>query len=103
MTKDIIDAFVQAIQKQHPSEDVIDIVKKRSFTEEEAAEYIGVRLSFLKRSRLIEHLYRPYTLLPPHHIKLGMFIRYLREDWDEWLMKYGDQKTLGKKKRSGKK
>jgi len=59
-------------------------MNKRSFTEQEAATYIGLSRSFLRQARMTGPL---QSKIPaPPFIKLGSrTIRYLVEDLDNWL------------------
>lgn len=57
---------------------------KRSYTEEEAAIYIGMSRSFLRQSRMNGTL--EDRVPGPIFIKIGnRAIRYLIEDLDAWL------------------
>lgn len=61
--------------------------EKRSFTEKEAATYIGMSRSYLRQSRMTGVL-RTRTS-PPRFIKVGTrAVRYLREDLDHWLEQF---------------
>lgn len=57
---------------------------KRSLTEAEAAEYIGMSRSYLRQARMTGALQKRTP--PPKHIKVGLkSIRYLLDDLDQWL------------------
>ena len=60
-----------------------DTKEKRAFTEVEAAIYISMSRSFLRQDRM--NGLRKKRTPGPKYIKKGRFIRYLREDLDEWL------------------
>ena len=58
--------------------------KKRSLTEQQAAEYIGMSRSFLRQHRM--NGAREKRTLAPGHIRVGTrTIRYLIEVLDAWL------------------
>ena len=58
--------------------------EKRSLTEEQAAEYLSISRSVLRKSRMDGE--RENRLSGPPWIKLGSrSIRYLKEDLDKWL------------------
>ena len=65
---------------------------KRSFTEEEAAEYIAMSRSFLRQDRM--NGFRKNRTPGPNYIKIGRSIRYLKEDLDLWLDKYRIVRSL---------
>jgi len=52
-------------------------------TDPEAAQYIGMSISFLRQSRMdgARHNRTP----GPSYIKIGRAVRYLKEDLDTWL------------------
>jgi predicted DNA-binding transcriptional regulator AlpA len=56
---------------------------KRSFTENDAAAYIGLAPSTLRQSRC--HGEREGKTPVPKHIKIGRAVRYLKEDLDAFL------------------
>ena len=61
-------------------------MNKRSLTEKEAAEYIGMSCSFLRQDRM--NGLRKNRTPGPNFIKIGRTIRYLREELDKWLEMY---------------
>ncbi len=61
-------------------------MQKRSFTEQEAAQYIAMSRAFLRQDRM--NGFRQGRTPGPHFIKIDRTIRYLKEDLDEWLEKY---------------
>ena len=57
---------------------------KRSFTEQEAATYIGMSRAYLRQDRMNGP--RKTRTVGPKYIKVGTrSIRYLKEDLDFWL------------------
>lgn len=60
-----------------------EIIKKRAFTEKEAAIYICMSCSFLRQDRMNGN--RKNRTSGPKYIKNGRNIRYLKEHLDEWL------------------
>jgi len=56
---------------------------KRSYTEPEAAYYIGMSRSFLRQDRM--NGYRKTKTPGPHYVQIGRTIRYLKDDLDAWL------------------
>lgn len=61
-------------------------MNKRSYTEQEASEYIGMSRSFLRQHRMNGN--RKNRTQAPAHILVGTRnIRYLKEDLDAWLDK----------------
>jgi len=60
-------------------------VKKRSLTEKEAANYIGLAPQSLREARCYGP--REGHFPPPPHVKLGRCIRFLKDDLDKWLEK----------------
>jgi len=62
------------------------IASKRSFTEQEAAQYLGMSRSFLRQDRM--NGFRKNRTPGPNYIKIGRSIRYLKEDLDTWLEHY---------------
>lgn len=61
-------------------------MNKRSLTEQEAAEYIGMSRSFLRQDRM--NGIRKNRTPGPNYVKIGRAIRYLREELDRWLEMY---------------
>ena len=62
---------------------------KRGFTEEQAAEYLGVSRSFLRQDRM--NGVREHRTPGPKYIRMGKrAIRYLKEDLDAWLNQWRD-------------
>lgn len=61
-------------------------MNKRSMTEKEAAEYIGMSCSFLRQDRA--NGIRENRTPGPDYIKIGRAVRYLREELDKWLEAY---------------
>lgn len=57
-----------------------------SFTEKQAAQYIGMSRSFLRQDRMNGS--RINRTAGPKFLKIGRSIRYLREDLDMWLFKH---------------
>jgi len=58
--------------------------EKRSLTEEQAAEYLSISRSVLRKSRMDGE--RENRLSGPPWIKMGSrAVRYLKEDLDQWL------------------
>lgn len=58
-------------------------MNKRSLTEKEAAEYIGMSCSFLRQDRM--NGFRQNRTPGPNYIRIGRAVRYLREELDKWL------------------
>jgi predicted DNA-binding transcriptional regulator AlpA len=56
---------------------------RNSLKDNEAAEYIGMSVSFLRQSR-VNGDRRNYTS-GPNYIRIGRAIRYLVADLDDWL------------------
>jgi len=67
-------------------------MNKRSFTEKEAAEYIGMSCAFLRQDRA--NGYRPNRTSGPNYVKIGRAVRYLKEDLDTWLEKFRVSKEV---------
>lgn len=63
---------------------------KRCFTEEEAAEYIGMNLNFLRRVRI--HTNRQHPIPGPKCTHIRNHPRYLLEDLDAWLDGFKNQR-----------
>lgn len=59
---------------------------KRCLTEKEAAHYIGMSLSFLRRDRM-DGVTGNRTR-GPKYLKIGKSVRYLKEELDRWLDNY---------------
>lgn len=59
---------------------------KRGFTEQEAAQYIGMSRSFLRQDRM--NGFRKQRTPGPNFVKIGKSVRYLKEDLDAWLESY---------------
>jgi excisionase family DNA binding protein len=57
-----------------------------TLTEKEAAKYIGMSRSFLRKDRMDG--IRENRTPGPHFLKLGRSIRYLKEDLDSWLLQH---------------
>jgi predicted DNA-binding transcriptional regulator AlpA len=58
-------------------------MNKRSLTEKEAAEYIGMSCSFLRQDRM--NGFRQNRTPGPNYVRIGRAVRYLREELDKWL------------------
>jgi predicted DNA-binding transcriptional regulator AlpA len=56
---------------------------KRCLTEKEAAHYIGMSASYLKKDRMEGRI--GGRTPGPKYLKIGKSIRYLKEDLDQWL------------------
>lgn len=65
----------------------------RAIQEREAAQYIGMSMSFLRQSRM-DGLRENRTPGPPF-IKIGRAVRYLRGDLDAWLERYRHEPCPG--------
>lgn len=61
-------------------------VVKRALSDPEAAEYIGMSVSFLKQSRSNGN--REHRTPAPPFVKVGRAVRYLTDDLDAWLESY---------------
>lgn len=59
---------------------------KITLTEKEAAEYIGMSRSFLRKDRMDG--IRENRTPGPQFLKLGKSVRYLKEDLDVWLLRH---------------
>jgi predicted DNA-binding transcriptional regulator AlpA len=59
---------------------------KITLTETEAAEYICMSRSFLRKDRMDG--IRVNRTPGPQFLKLGKSIRYLKEDLDTWLLRH---------------
>lgn len=57
---------------------------RRCLTEKEAAHYIGMSVSFLRRDRM-DGLIGNRTP-GPKWLKIGRSVRYLKEELDRWLL-----------------
>lgn len=64
--------------------------KNDILTEPEAAEYLKVSRSSLRKNRM--HGLPAHGISPPY-IRIGRSIRYIRQDLDRWLEKF---KHVGK-------
>ncbi len=60
-------------------------MSKITLTEKEAAEYIGMSRSFLRKDRMDG--IRENRTAGPEFLKIGRSIRYLKNDLDTWLLK----------------
>jgi hypothetical protein len=61
-----------------------DVMSKRElFDETQSADYIGMSVAFLRRGRSSGVVGKRTP--PPAHLKLGVTVRYAREDLDAWL------------------
>lgn len=58
-------------------------MNKKTLTEKEAAEYIGMSRSFLRQDRM--NGYREGRTRGPHYLKFERAVRYRKEDLDDWL------------------
>ena len=56
---------------------------RRGLCEEEAAAYLGISRSALRKARMNGP--RRGHIPPPTHVKAGRRVIYLREDLDAWL------------------
>ena len=59
---------------------------KITFTEKEAARYIGMSVSFLQKDRMNGKLAN--RTLGPEWVKVGRRILYLKEDLEKWLYEH---------------
>ncbi len=66
-------------------------MNKRSLTEKEAAEYIGMSCSFLRQDRM--NGFRLNRTPGPNYVRIGRAVRYLREELDKWLEKNKVERT----------
>ena len=67
---------------------------RRALIEAEAAEYIGMSVSFLRQSRMDG--VREHRTPGPNWVKLGRrSVRYLVEDLDAWLEQHRCEPTKG--------
>jgi predicted DNA-binding transcriptional regulator AlpA len=60
--------------------------EKRSLNEKEAAEYIGMSLSFLRQDRV--NGFRETRTRGPEFSRIGRTVRYMKEELDAWLDKH---------------
>ena len=67
--------------------------EKNSFTEREAAEYIGMSRSFLRQDRM--NGTRVNRTEGPTFVKVGRAIRYLKHDLDNWLQEHRIERLPG--------
>lgn len=58
-------------------------INSHVLTDPEAAQYIGMSISFLRQSRMDGT--RRNRTPGPNYIKIGRAVRYVREDLDAWL------------------
>ncbi len=58
---------------------------RRCLTEKEAAHYIGMSVSFLRRDRMEGVIGK--STPGPKWLKIGRSVRYLKEELDNWLEK----------------
>lgn len=56
---------------------------RRCLTEKEAAHYIGMSVSFLRRDRMEGVIGK--STPGPKYLKIGRSVRYLKEELDQWL------------------
>lgn len=75
------------------SEKTQSLVTKRSLTEIETAEYVGMRRSFLRQARMEANQFKANQTSAPPFIKIGRAVRYLREDLDAWLDSFASNDT----------
>lgn len=61
-------------------------MQKNSFTEQEAAEYIGMSRAYLRLDR--KDRTRKNRTPGPSFLRIGRSIRYLKADLDKWLEQY---------------
>ncbi|OGT32015.1 MAG: hypothetical protein A3E87_10715 [Gammaproteobacteria bacterium RIFCSPHIGHO2_12_FULL_35_23] len=59
---------------------------KRLFTEQEAAEYLGVSRSYLRQDRMQELINNRTP--GPHYCRFGKMIRYTKEALDAWIERH---------------
>ena len=59
------------------------MIDKHVLTDPEAAQYIGMSISFLRQSRMDGA--RHNRTQGPIYLKIGRAVRYVREDLDAWL------------------
>lgn len=59
------------------------ITLKRLFTEEEAADYLGMSRSYLRQDRTNGTL--KHRTPGPNFCRFGTMIRYTKEDLDTWI------------------
>lgn len=67
-------------------------MNKRSFTEKEASEYIGMSCSFLRQDRM--NGCRQNRTPGPNYVRIGRAVRYLREELDKWLEMYKVERPI---------
>ena len=62
-------------------------VTKRGYTENDAAEYLGISVSVLRNGRRRRFMdgETEGRLIPPPHIKAGKKVLYMKDDLDKWL------------------
>jgi len=69
----------------HPQPGSATPMGRRLLTEKEAAEYIGVSVSFLRKSRCSGTL--PGHTVAPRFVKSARMVRYDLEDLNNWIDK----------------
>lgn len=74
------------------------IMNKQSYKEPEAADYIGMSCSYLRKARI--GLFDHHPVPPPKFIRVGTRgIRYLKDDLDAWLESQPKGETLASLRR----
>lgn len=68
-------------------------LKKRALTEGEAAHYLSVAPSTLRRGRMTGRIDNKFQ--PPPFVRFGRSVRYLIDDLDAWLGQHRVKNTLG--------
>lgn len=58
-------------------------ILKRLFTEQEAAEYLGMSRSYLRQDRMNGRFKKRTP--GPDYCRFGSMIRYVKEDLDKWI------------------
>ena len=66
---------------------------RRALIEADAADYVGMSVSFLRQSRM-DGIRENRTPGPPF-VKIGRAVRYLKEDLDAWLEQYRQEPRKG--------
>ena len=61
-------------------------IKRRLLTEAQAAEFLGVSRSFLRKSRMTGQVENHAE--PPPFVKAGRMIRYILDDLESWIEKH---------------
>lgn len=59
------------------------MVERVALTEKEAANYIGLAVGTLQKTRILGVV--GGRMAPPPFVRLGRYIRYLKRDLDRWL------------------